>query len=435
MSAQLDLLANDSDGASLTPIRVETALSRFPVHRLAKKGTIAINLQAVKWEVTYNSKYGQPGPLAYKLDTLVVNRKIDDGDRPVQKLLKLGSLHEIAQHLGLGGDTSLVKKALHQNASAYIEFSIRYKRKDGTEKTLEQGDNRYGVVFTGEKLPNGSVADAVYLVLHDWYRDLLNDVSFRPLDYEYLKELTPGAQRFYELLSFQVFGALASKRARAKLLYSDYCCHAPQVRYCEWEAVRKQMYKVHLPHIESGYITKVDYQKTLTDGKPDWEMLYSPGPKAEREYRAVSKRRQTTKWSVSYALSPAIPASTAGDERTKEINDKLLAELTRRGITESKARTLLANLKPNQPILEQLAHADALIAQAPRGKIRNPAGFYVRFIEENNLVPQPFKSSLHGTTSTEVLEEQGRDRYQAILNDPSASEAEKRIARAVLARS
>ena len=31
-----------------------------------------------------------------------------------------------------------------------------------------------------------------------------------------------------KLLSFQVFGALASGRPRAKLLYSDYCTHAPQ---------------------------------------------------------------------------------------------------------------------------------------------------------------------------------------------------------------
>ncbi len=59
----------------LNPIRVETALSRYPVHRLAKKGNQDIEIREVsedgglviKWEVSHNSKDGHPGPLAYKL--------------------------------------------------------------------------------------------------------------------------------------------------------------------------------------------------------------------------------------------------------------------------------------------------------------------------------------------------------------------------------
>lgn len=66
----------------LTAIRTETALSRFPVHRIAKKGSVRIDLKhqasALVWRVSYNSEYGQPGPLAYKLDSLVVNRRIEE---------------------------------------------------------------------------------------------------------------------------------------------------------------------------------------------------------------------------------------------------------------------------------------------------------------------------------------------------------------------
>jgi hypothetical protein len=208
------------DLSSLSRIRVETALSRFPIHRLTKRGDVAIDLDDshtnFKWEVSYNAKHGQPGPLAYKIDTLVINREIDEANHPVPKIVRLGSLHEIAQRLGMGADTNRIKKALHQNASAYIEFSITYRRKNGTQKTLQCGDNRYGVVFTGEKLPDGVVADAVYLVLHDWYRDLLDDVIFRPLDYSYLTCLAPGPQRFYELLSFQVYAALTNNRPKPR---------------------------------------------------------------------------------------------------------------------------------------------------------------------------------------------------------------------------
>jgi hypothetical protein len=28
----------------------------------------------MRWEVDYSKKHGQPGPLGYKLDTLIINR-------------------------------------------------------------------------------------------------------------------------------------------------------------------------------------------------------------------------------------------------------------------------------------------------------------------------------------------------------------------------
>ena len=54
--------------AALNRIRVETGLSRFPIHRLAKKEPVAIDLLHAgengepdcRWEVTYTQKHGQP---------------------------------------------------------------------------------------------------------------------------------------------------------------------------------------------------------------------------------------------------------------------------------------------------------------------------------------------------------------------------------------
>src|SRR5947208_2715167 len=99
-----------SHAAVTTPnrIRVETALSRFPIHSLAKKGTVIIDLQRhndagvadFKWEVTYNSKYGQAGPLAYKVDTLVINRLLDQIRRPLPEIVRIGSLSDVCRCLG-----------------------------------------------------------------------------------------------------------------------------------------------------------------------------------------------------------------------------------------------------------------------------------------------------------------------------------------------
>src|SRR5215470_8868806 len=72
-------------GAPLSILRTETVLSRFPIHNLTKRGRVTIHIQRtnaqgaleVRWEVSYNDHYGQPGPLAYKLDTIVINQILD----------------------------------------------------------------------------------------------------------------------------------------------------------------------------------------------------------------------------------------------------------------------------------------------------------------------------------------------------------------------
>ena len=130
--------------APLNPIRVETALSRYPIHRLARKGSINIDIRdvnedgevTIKWEVDYSKKHGQPGPLAYKLDTLIINRRIEEAPRPIPRILKLGSLRDICRELGLseGENVTTIRKALRQNAFAGITAKIRYKQGDGTEK-------------------------------------------------------------------------------------------------------------------------------------------------------------------------------------------------------------------------------------------------------------------------------------------------------------
>ena len=287
---------------AFSAIRVETALSRYPVHRLARRGDVVIDIKEesetgevlIRWEVSHNAKYGQPGPLAYKLDTLIINRRIEEASRPIPRIIRLGSLNEICRELGQaesGGNTNQIKKSLHQNASTYILAKTRYRQADGSEQTLETGFTRYQIVFTGEKLPDGRSADSVYLVLNDSYMKVINGATTRPLDYEYLKNLPPAPQRFYELISYQMYAALKHDRPKAKISYSHYCIYAPQTRYSDWEHVRKQMAKVHSPHKQSGYVSRVDFQDTTdADGNPDWIMLYTPGPRARAEFRAFTKR-------------------------------------------------------------------------------------------------------------------------------------------------
>jgi hypothetical protein len=290
-------------------IRTETALSRFPVHRLAKRGNVSIEIAETKptgelktkWEVDYPRKLGQPGPLAYKLDTLIINRRIEEAGKPVPKFIKLGSLNDIAEELG--SNKAPLKKALYQNAGAFITAKLSYTATDKTERMLEAAFTRYSVIFTGEKFPDGILADAVYLVLNDIYMQVLNSAQNRPLDYDYLKELAPAPQRFYEILSYRIYAALKYGHPHAKLSYSDFCTYSTQTRYFDWEHVRKQMHKVHAPHLKSGYIAKVHFQEERNnEGVLDWTMLYVPGPKAKGEHTAAKRKPRQKKKPIQQEL-------------------------------------------------------------------------------------------------------------------------------------
>ena len=406
MSAQLELIQQNT-------IRIETALSRFPVHKLSKKGTISIEINErdhtgqikTKWEVTYNSKHGQPGQLAYKVDTLVVNRRIDDERPSIPKIIQLGSLSEICRELGMpasGKNTNHVKKALRQNAFAGITAKITYRATDGAERSVEADFTRYSVIFTGERFPDGRKANAVYLILNDVYMGVLNQAQTRPLDYDYLRDLSPAAQRFYELIGFQIYAVLKHERPRARLSYSDFCTRAPQTRYLDWEHVRKQMYKVHAPHLKAGYLAKVEFQEQQTEsGEPDWIMLYTPGHRAEAEFREASRkprllpRPQGAKAAkpnreAREAPPPATtePPPAAAIHEADDTGEQLVSKLIAFHIAEATARELVRDYRKSVELqLRALPHRHT-------GKIKDLTSWLIKAIRENYELPEAMKHTL-----------------------------------------
>jgi hypothetical protein len=395
MSEQLELVPQNT-------IRIETALSRFPVHKLARqRGGISIDIKETtsagdiktKWKVSYNSEYGQPGPLAYKVDSLIINRRIDDARPAIPKTIKLGSLSEICRELGMpasGANTNDIRKALHQNASAYINAKLSYRASDGTERTIEAGFSRYSVILTGERFPDGQKANAVYLILNDVYMNVLNEAQTRPLDYDYLRDLPPAAQRFYELIGVQVYAVLKHERPRARLLYSDFCTRAPQTRYFDYEHFRKQMYKVHAPHLKSGYLAKVEFQEQRAEsGEADWMMLYTPGRRAKAEFREATKPRTiqrpraTPQLLPPAKIEPAEPTPSATLHEAQPELDPLVTRLVSFHIVEATARELVRDYRKSVELqLRALPHRNL-------NTIKDLASWLIRAIKENYQLPEP----------------------------------------------
>jgi hypothetical protein len=103
------------------------------------------------------------------------------------------------------------------------------------------------------------------------------------LDYDFLKALPHLLSVSHELISYQIFAALNRGNPRAKYLYSDLCKFAPITRYHDREEVRKQLHKIHRPHLKAGYIKEAELESSTDEnGDPDWIIWYTPGPKARR---------------------------------------------------------------------------------------------------------------------------------------------------------
>lgn len=450
-----ELTRSPSESANLEPapaedvqiarIGVETVLSKMPIHNLAKKGRVDIQITRrrgdgqvdLKWEVSYNERYGQPRQLAYKLDTIVVNRRIDEEGRPIPRFIRLGSLNELCEQLG--SQKNELKRAIRQNATTSINAKLKYKGIDGTERELEALFSRYSVYFTGEKLPDGRTADAVYIELNGPYREVLNNAPIRPLNYEYLKTLQPAPQRFYEIISGRVYAALKNKNPLARILYSEFCTYSALTRHFDYENFRVQMAKIHRPHLKSGYITKAHFEPTTDEeGRLDWMMCYQPGPRARAEYMTFAKRSKQLEAKVEteesfgeamgeseppLVFQPPLPKSTP--------QDPLLEELTRRGITVNRSRKLLAQKQEGQDIQGQLEWGDHLIASEPR-KFRSPAGFYVWLLTENVLPPPTFettrqKREREQTEASAQQEEIQHAIYQEEYEGYQSAEVEKYI--------
>lgn len=422
------VLIEDEELARVVPIRTETTLTRYPIHRIAKKGTIRIKQTKqnergkaiTTWEVK-----NPPGPLAYKLDTIIINRRIDEmrNRGEIRKIIKLGSLRDICQELGInpnGKATNAIKEALKENAFAGITARLDYKGGDGSERTFEFATTRYTVIFTGEKLPSEKRADAVYIELHPRYHEMLTYAKTRPLDYKYLIELPPSAQRLYELLSFVMFGTIKYGRPNARMTYSEFCQSAPLTRHEDWDRVRPQMWKIHNPHIESGYIKSVEFEETVDEaGVIDWVMRYTPGRKAKHEFKEFATKKLNTPMPKPHLVS-AQPAQGQTQDDLFKISPEdtvLLSQLCDVGIVEKKAFELVRDRRESvERELEAWPHRDT-------SKMNDPAAWLIKAIESGAYsLPQKIETKRAQRTTAQkqnakdALRESLASDYQAYLS-------------------
>lgn len=386
------------DAVSTSFVRTETQLRKHPLHILQSQGgsnvkeitivdTDDSGNSVTKWRVLFLAPEGVAGPLAYRLDRLVIDRAIDAYEaKELPLTLALGTLNKICRDLDLtpcGPNMRNIRKAFLQLQGTMIDVETI---------TAHQRWYRYEkVYFTGEVLENGNRADEVFITLSNTYRDFLRETKTRPLNYDYLRTLPPASARLYEIISNRIYAALRQASMKesedrtsrgspeARILYSEFCQLSALTRHREGHLMRKQMKQLLAPHIEKGYIAEVKYDSRRDPFNcPDWMMIYKPGEKAKQDF-AVTERKKRDILSLAEE-EDRISAFT-------EHSEKLSHRLQEAGITKVQAESLAEEKSEMARQWVEVAESGFLSTM----RIRNPGGYLTKAILEGQAIPKRYE--------------------------------------------
>jgi hypothetical protein len=169
----------------------------------------------IEWNVSANPKYGYPGPMAKNLHK-VIEQKISQLTLPIENPICIGPLYKLGEEIGLedargGRNYDLIKKSLKSIIATTVESKGAFYSKND-KRNIDDTFHLYErVVFKGEKLRGGEIAEDNYVYLGSWYLENINARYVKPIDYDYYILLgLPIASRLYEMLSVKFYGLLES---------------------------------------------------------------------------------------------------------------------------------------------------------------------------------------------------------------------------------
>jgi len=215
----------------------------------------------VSWEVSANPKYGYPGPLAKKVHK-AIEQVVEEVGLPVENPIEF-SIYELCKKMkiSLGGrQYKRIKSALKKIQFTAIESENAFYHK-GRKKWITKTFTLYeAVIFKGEELDNGEIAETNYLYLNDLYLNSINARYLKPIDFEYYKSLeTNVAQRLYELLGVKFYGIHQSNQPFIRYKYSTLCQLLPLKRQDYLSYAKRILGPAHQELEETNFLKNVSW--------------------------------------------------------------------------------------------------------------------------------------------------------------------------------
>jgi replication initiator protein A/DnaA-like protein len=401
------VLEANEESTDLLPqgiIRSEVNFLSFPFFALsrkdAQKRTKAEYSATIKrgdetldvyWKVSANPEYGYPGVFDSRVHK-AIESIISQMKPPLQNPVPIGSLYQIAKLLGLswGGKTC---KEIQDSLTRIVTTSVESKETfydKKKERWIKDVFHLYDeVVFIGETLPNGEIADTNYLILSRPYLASINARYVKPLDYTYYRSLkSPISTRLYELLGVKFKGSLF-----INYKYSNLCQVLPVTPYQYPAQAKRQLEQAHQELIRTGFFENVEWVKVKNDPH-DWLVCYWAGERAKKEIeegkRGNSHEALPPPYDLGIEPSTATSTPQPAPAKTVEPVDDVVIALQNFGISKQPAKRL-AKKYPAQYVLEKLELTQWLVEKKSPLVAKNPQGFLIRAIEDDYKQPAQYK--------------------------------------------
>ncbi len=330
-------------------------LTKIEYYVRLKRGGEEVKLS---WVVSANVDYGIPTPFDKEVKG-VVDAIIERAKKPISNPLELPYIAEMARIMGLkpskngkypGWVYRKIKESFRRMTLTGVDskgiFYIKGKR-TWAEKTFHLYDS---VIFRGEKLLDGAIAERNYLWLNDLMLDSINDNYVKPIDYAYFQSLKNYiAKRLYEFLGIKFYGLRNKREQFFRIGYLNLCQLLPITQQKSFSLIKKNLTPAHDELIQTGFLAEVEYE--VTKDRKSFNILYFPGERARREMQGdwgveISELEEEHPLEIEAPKERTVrekpfleePQSydTELQEKEKELS-KIAQELIERGITKSVA--------------------------------------------------------------------------------------------------
>ena len=364
------------------------------------------------WRVIPSTEYGHPTPfdrkVARAIDVVTDEMFVRNGyqlKNPIQF-----SIYHLVELIGFSP---------RKRRSGWLYEDIRYSLKRIVATTVESKGSFYlkdkkrwidrvfhpyeEVIFLGEELNDGTIAETNYLRLHPFYLQNINARYVRPLDYEFLRRLKNDiAGREYEVLSPKFYG-LDKRLSYYQVDYQDFCKTLPITPQRYYSATQRQFKKAHEELGSWEYISKVSY--VLHKGSQEVKTLrFYLGERAKRERDGELLRREKSFHIKEQLLFPSAEKKA---KRTVELIG-LAKQLYDRGIKPKRVAIELCENYDDDYIREKIETFDFFM-EADDGTITdNPAG-WLRTAIETDIEPTKKQVKSSKAAVRQQVEEQVKE--------------------------
>ncbi len=364
---------------------------------IVKRGNEKIE---IIWNVSANTKYGYPGLFDREVHKVIeqIISEILKKEGEIKNPISF-SIYDLCNRMGIttsgGKNYRKVKEALERIRMTGIKSEGAFYHK-GKKEWISKVFGLYdSIIFRGEKLEDGSIAEKNLLYLGNIYLQSLNSFNIKPIDYTYWRSLESKiASRLYEILGIKFYGIRNKKEGFIRYKYSTLCQLLPVTPHEYISSAKRQLNPGNNELRDTGFISKYEW---CENGNNDWLIYYWPGERAKKEMKRAKIKN------IDDRTEEYLPGAKEEVKIFSKEQVGLINQLVKLNVSKVTAESLIKS--NDQALIEKWIEA------INYSNADDKAAYLVKAIRENWQFPEEY---LREKIEEERKEEENKKRREEI---------------------